>query len=160
MRKQWKISQPISGQWSHFMPPKNTRKPLVFWCFHVVQNGNIVHKWVDVCSDSTNKTVKQYAGYVSRLARKIHDSALCIYTWILLWGLLRIIHLVRTQNFAKKQHFLPELARARIFAYQRVKDVSFLENFTNVQNGSFTIDIFKRSSIIVPLPSFWALNKF
>ena len=27
---------PISGQDSHFIPPENTRKPLVFWCFQEV----------------------------------------------------------------------------------------------------------------------------
>ena len=30
-----------------FIPPENTRKTLVFWCFHGVQNGNIGQKWVN-----------------------------------------------------------------------------------------------------------------
>ena len=35
----------ISGQCSHFIPPEKTRKPLVFWCFQGVLNGNIGRKW-------------------------------------------------------------------------------------------------------------------
>ena len=30
------FAQPISGQCSHFIPPENTRKPLVLWCFQEV----------------------------------------------------------------------------------------------------------------------------
>ena len=31
---------------SHFIPPKNTKNPLVFWCFHGVQNESINQKWI------------------------------------------------------------------------------------------------------------------
>ena len=31
---------------SHFIPPKNTKKPLVFWCFHGLQNESINQKWI------------------------------------------------------------------------------------------------------------------
>ena len=40
------LLQPISGQCSHLIPLENTRKPLVFWWFQGVLNGNIGQKWV------------------------------------------------------------------------------------------------------------------
>ena len=35
----------IYDQYSHFIPPENTRKLLVFWCFQGVENGKIAQKW-------------------------------------------------------------------------------------------------------------------
>ena len=37
---------PDSFDINPFLPPENTRKPLVFWCFLGVQNGNTGQKWV------------------------------------------------------------------------------------------------------------------
>ena len=32
---------------SHFIPPENTSKPNVVWCFQRVYNGRINQKWVN-----------------------------------------------------------------------------------------------------------------
>ena len=46
---------------------------------------------------------------------------------------LEMIELICTQNFSKNQYFLP-LIRTRTRAYQRVRNVSFSENFAYVLN--------------------------
>ena len=35
-----------SGQFSYFISPENTRKPMVFWCVSEVWNGSTDQKWV------------------------------------------------------------------------------------------------------------------
>ena len=34
-----------------FIPPENTRRPKIFWCFQGVYNGNIGQKWVKNTKD-------------------------------------------------------------------------------------------------------------
>ena len=34
-------------QYVHSITPENTKKPLVFWCFQGVQNGNVGQIWVN-----------------------------------------------------------------------------------------------------------------
>ena len=41
------LSNLTPGQCSHFIIPENTRKPLVFWSFQGILNGDIGQKWVD-----------------------------------------------------------------------------------------------------------------
>ena len=38
----WKI---LINSYSFFIPPKNTGKPLVYWCFQRVKSGNVGYKW-------------------------------------------------------------------------------------------------------------------
>ena len=51
----------MAGQYYHFIPPENTRKPNVFWCFHDVQNFRIDQKWINtVLNNITTDISKQY----------------------------------------------------------------------------------------------------
>ena len=49
---------PVFGQCFHFLPPENTRKSKVFWCFQRVWKGNIGQKWVNDLMKFLLKNIK------------------------------------------------------------------------------------------------------
>ena len=71
-----------------------------------------------------------------------------------------IIHLIRTQNFPKNYSISYPLIRARMRAYQGVRNVSFSENFASVLNEWSLIQIQILSSEAYLGANKWSVMEF
>ena len=121
------VFQPILSQCSLFIPPENTRKSKLFWCFQVVENGNIGQKWVNIGSCAKEKSnFSLWCFDVIKFAKPITHS------------MNHSKHLIRNFILGQELVALLILGRWTLLSWQKLKAVT---------QSKFTVNLYSKKKL-------------